>query len=561
MKWLLFCNNKALYQKIKLKYNKFFPFTRNSEYSFSNKKSNYFFLLFTLIVPLIIIFTFIKLNDARGPYYLAYNSDPEYACLLNFLKVSEFKQPNHIEHPGTPLQLLGAILIKIKNITRNSSDVPFDVITNPEQYIFHINILLMLLVATITLFLGIFTYRLTRNIWYSIILQLSVFYTSNTYLELVRVRPDHLLLSISLMFVIIIISLLRANLLQKINNYIIAFSIISGLGLATKFVFFPILIIPFIVLPHFKNKVKYVYGTIIAFIVFTIPIIQQYPQLLRWIGRLFIHSGRYGSGSSTIIDFSQYFNNIAAELTSNAIFSIVLLIAIVFLFIVMLLPKLRKNSFNLEFKILIAVVSAQLVQLLLVAKHYNAHYLIPSLMLSGITIVLLLINIENKFNPKINKIVLRIGSIIGLMIFTFYSVITAYTISSNLEIVKNNSLSLMKEVEKKYSDYIKIYYFRSSSLVYALKFGNDFAGNEYSLLLNRYYPNNYFYNIWSKNYNGFGIDNLSFEEVIDNHSKIIFQGTSFEKQYYKEGYKPNVQLRDVYNGESETIYIVNLYGK
>jgi len=112
----------------------------------THKKNTNLRLLYLLVIPLILVSLFIKLNSVRGPYYLGGNSDPEYAYLLNSLKISEFKAPFHIDHPGTTLQLLGGLTIKTFNFNKSTGDAQVDVITNSEKYLSRINILLLCLI-------------------------------------------------------------------------------------------------------------------------------------------------------------------------------------------------------------------------------------------------------------------------------------------------------------------------------------------------------------------------------------------------------------------------------
>lgn len=514
-------------------------------------KFNFKFILF-LIIPIILIFIFINLNSARGPYYLGSNSDPEYAYLLNSLKISQFKTPSHIDHPGTTLQLIGGFVIRTLNINKNNEYIQTDVLINSENYLSYINIFLLFIIVILTILLGIYTYNTTGNIYYGIILQSSILYSSITYVELTRVRPEYLLIISSLLISATLISLLKNNLLSNIKKYIFIFSLICGFGMATKIIFFPLLFIALLLIPKFKNKIYFILGTLISFILFTIPIIGQYGRFYTWIKNLFLHSGAYGTGATTIINPSLYFNNIQLAISNNVIFSSTLILSIILIAICLIIPKYRKNTYSsMEFKILISLSITQLIQILLVSKYYSSHYLIPSLMLTGVTIIFFIINIKKIINIKFTKYY-YVGIIIPIIIFLYYSIGAFFTLSYSLEKNKNEYLQIINAVQNNYRDYTKIYYYRSSFHEYALKFGNDFSGNEYSFILNKIYPNNYFYNIWDNKYYDFG-KMIDFNNLIIN--KVIYEGTSFEKNYPNTTFKPNILIEDVYGGKNETIYL------
>jgi hypothetical protein len=67
-----------------------------------------------LVVPILLFCFPLILRSYHGPYYLGYNSDPAYAYLLNSLNILNGVPPGHTDHPGTTVQLLGAVGILIR---------------------------------------------------------------------------------------------------------------------------------------------------------------------------------------------------------------------------------------------------------------------------------------------------------------------------------------------------------------------------------------------------------------------------------------------------------------
>ncbi|MFZ2397912.1 MAG: hypothetical protein WAW31_04445, partial [Smithella sp.] len=62
-------------------------------------KKLYVFAL--LILSAILLFTAAFLHNAHGPYWLSYNSDPEYLYLISSLTLAESKQTGSPGHPGS----------------------------------------------------------------------------------------------------------------------------------------------------------------------------------------------------------------------------------------------------------------------------------------------------------------------------------------------------------------------------------------------------------------------------------------------------------------------------
>src|SRR6266496_3808181 len=75
------------------------------------------------LVPIPVLFFGIAsvFNSGRGPFYCGYYYDPDYNYLFNALNLSLGFRPEHIDHPGTTVQLFGAAIIKTLNF--GSSDV------------------------------------------------------------------------------------------------------------------------------------------------------------------------------------------------------------------------------------------------------------------------------------------------------------------------------------------------------------------------------------------------------------------------------------------------------
>ncbi len=515
-------------------------------------KNRYFILL--LLIPILTIISFKFLNSARGPYFYGHNSDPEYAYLFNSLQISELKSPSLFQHPGTPLQLLGGLYIKSINFN-HQQEIQQDVFNNSEQYLSQLNILLVAIFITCILLLGIVSYKLTGNIWISLLLQSSHFYSPHIYSELTRFRPDSLLISIVFLFITIIIMTLRFNIEKYSKEYIATFSILTGMGIATKIVFFPLIIIPIVLMSQLKNKLLYLLFTVLSFCFFTIPIWPKFWNLILWVRRLLIHDGRYGQGNKTFIDTSSYFNNLLSIFSENFIFSFTLCTA--FLFVVYYLIKLKNRQLfhnNFKFRVLVGLVLAQIFQILIVSKHFSPHYLLPALMLTGTTILYLGLNIQSLINIKINTYFSRLLLPFTFTMFLVFTTMGIKTKVLNLSKTKLEADSLILSMNH-YPTYSKIYYYRSSSIKYALKFGNDWANKEYGIKLNSMFDGNYFYNIWNRKYYDF-VNVLDIEQIKKNNSKILFQGTSFERKYKNTNFKPNLKLLDIYSGDNETIYML-----
>ena len=525
-------------------------------------KTLYYIIL--LVLPMIMALTAVFLNDARGPYWLGSNSDPEYVYLLNAANLAGLKGVGHIDHPGTPVQVLGAVTIKIVHFFNFSSEIDWrtDVLQRPEYYLKAINIVMVALNVLMLLSLGMFTYFLTNNFWLSLWLQFSPFF-SITLLQfgLTRVTPEPLLFFSSSLMIVVLIFVWQAhsdNLTTPGENVImiLIFGLITGFGIACKVTFIPLMVIPLILFPKIKNKILYLFAAGIRFVIFTLPIIRMYPRFFDWVHNLLTHSGRYGSGPSQLISTEKYIKNIKQLLIGNPFFSIILVLALVIVVMTLLVPKFRKAYCSaIHFKLLAAVAASQLIGLLMVSKHSAHHYLLPVLNLSGIAFFLIFLYFKHllgqyNVNPKILT-----ASIAIFLVFLFVLANPVGQLNktiTRLANVKEQSLKIHQEVKNNYNDYVKIFYYGSSSPEYALKFGSDLSRSYHSEPLQKLYKNVYFYDIWTKRFTGFDYHRaIPFETIREKHGdKIVFQGTRRIKV-------PGIRLKKVVDrGFHEGIFVI-----
>ena len=193
--------------------------------------------------------------------------------------------------------------------------------------------------------------------------------------------------------------------------------------------------------------------------------------------------------------------------------------------------KLRKIHYpGFHFKVLTAVAAAQLAGLFMVSKHSAHHYLQPVLTLSGVTLFFIFLYFKEllghyRLNPKI----LTAAAVIffAILILVTTPVGKFGKTMTRLTHLKSKSMALHQIVEEKYKDYAKVFYYLSSSPVYALKFGNDLSRSYYSAPLEKLNKNVFFYDIWSKRFTGFDWHHtISFESIRQKYGdRIIFQGS------------------------------------
>jgi len=484
------------------------------------------------------------------------NYDPDYIYLLNSLNILLDKGIGHYDHPGTTLQVLGSWIIKTSHLIRTGTlaNLQVDVLANPEFYLEAISKAVILINALLIFVIGATAHRLTKSYWQSSLLQLSPFFAATILNNsLTKVSPEILLLTAILILIILILRTLGST--DHPKQHAIAFATVIGFGIATKITFAPIALIPLFVLSKWKNRAFYLVMIPVAFVLFTLPIISAYRKFINWIFALFSHTGRYGTGKEAIIDPVVYFRNIVGAIQWVPAFSIILALAIIGVFASLFAIKEKTNVYKTERRLLIGTILAQLFGILMVAKQPGTHYMIPLFLLSGLELFLLFRLIQ--YNSPSSKA--RIFSHLVVVIATVYALgITSFDVvrvHKMLSQEKNELYAIHAKLENDFHDYGKIYYFRSSTPVNALKFGDALSLEANSNSLKNMYNDFYYYEIgqykffnWDKEV---GLDELRAKY----NNKLLLIGTPFNKGYKNEPrYIPSFPITDIMDGANETIY-------
>ena len=238
------------------------------------------------------------------PFYYLFSIDPDYTYLFNGLNLAHLNFPTHIDHPGTPLQLLVCIVLRVVHLFHNPSwPIDKDVFTNSEFYLKSIVIVIFSLVVIAHFILGKWVYKSTKKMTTAIFLQATPFVSTTVLCLFNRILVEHLLIFWLFLIIPFFIAYIfddntpnKKNFVENLTDkYVIGFSILMSLGIATKITFFPVAVIPLILL-NGNKKIIYFGYTMVAFSIFAFPIFHQWVYFRNWVEGLLIHSGQYGTG-------------------------------------------------------------------------------------------------------------------------------------------------------------------------------------------------------------------------------------------------------------------------
>lgn len=520
----------------------------------SLKKYAAYSILF--IIPVLLVSFVSPIRQSLRPYYFTVDYENEYTYLLNSLSLAELHKVAFAGHPGTPLIMVGAITLRLSHLIYGKGALTEDVLRDPEFYLKIFNHALLALALLGLLLLGFLTTHVTKNVLDGLMVQAVVFLSELIPFYLARVSIETFLILPGLLYVGSIILMIKYDVKENPKLFIFLFSVIFGMGAAAKITFLPLILFPLVVLPRIRWKFYALIGSLCCFVIFTIPIIPEYPQLVSWLTALFLHTGIYGTGGTGIIDPVVFIHNIKEIFFSNQMVMIILLLSLILYGFIYIFT--RKKPYFAGFRIgliLLGLLMAEGAQIVMVAKHYADRYLMPSIMLTIVNLLIIILVIREYLKQSdlyrpVGKIIFGCLQIMLVIYLIFQGHNDSIELTANYTPVNNEVATLQQKVGNEFADYSKVYYYASPVPEYALQIGNAFAGGAFSNQLGKIYgTRNYFWDVVRHKYSDWNQD-ITFKDIRARAgNKIIFVGLQFE--YFKDVHgKPDLPLKDVFHGNS-----------
>lgn len=487
-----------------------------------------------LIIPIILVLVSVWLKEARGPYWLGSNSDPSYAYLFNGLGLLHLYSPSHIDHPGTPLQMLCALVIGIRHLFFGKGFLIEDVLRNPEVYLGLSQTILLFFYSGALIAVGWVTLLLTQNLADALLIQATPFLSLSVVRETTDVLPESLQITLVMILVGLLLCGLR-NPSSRGTKYLSAsYGLLVGILTATKITALPLVVLPLLILPSNQNRRQYVLMAIAGCLISVLPILSQAPRFIQWVARLAVHTGHYGAGPIGLIDTGRYAVFLRSLLLREVVFGGILIGSV----LVLIGFRKKKGAVSEScfevahlYKGLLALTVVEIFQLLLVAKHPSAHYLTPSLGLLGFNLFLWLEMFGTVTDNKLRYMLYALLAVVvaGALV---YEGIKVRDIHDRFSHYRHEQMTIHRQARESYGTSRIIQYYRCSSIEYALQFGNKLASRRFEKQLRRLYPQAYFYDIWGKSYSRFG-SHLQLEQILAGAEGVIYQGSPFSGDHRK----------------------------
>lgn len=514
------------------------------------------------IIPVLLFLVSTWFVSAKGPYYLGPNLDPEYAYLLNSLDILQFVPPGHTDHPGTTLQLLGALVIMLKygisSLLQNTGTVQYEVLTNPESYLRAINLTLNSLIMLFVFLTGLKVYRLKKNWLLAMSIQLTPLLFPTLIKATTRVSPEPMLIVVVLWLSLILLPAI-ANEYQISTNKSIFLGVVLGIGAATKVTILPLALLT--LFPEgWRKKLAALVGLVLSFFAFTIP---SWPRLIRlgkWLVSIAIRDGHYGHGQLGLPDWPVLWNSFVTLILADPVFFALVIIVLTLMIYVFVNWKgiIKSDVSKRTVKFVSIILVIFVVQTVITVKHPPVHYMVPAMTLAGMFLFAVFSFPKDFWRSESHgKTIVWIMSgflLVGLIISFSLSVEEARGAQEYYaDVIKIQDL-----IASSYQDCVVVNYYRSSSIQYALSFGDIFAKTDFGEDLELLYPNRIFYGIEYQNFYGYGDNNPiprnDIQARLNGGDCFLMQGTPFfSEKYYQFATSLSLERLDN-NSEGEALY-------
>ena len=486
--------------------------------------------LFLLFIPAAILLFTTSFVRNQGNFYMNW-ADPCYAYLLNSSNIADGKlEVGHVDHPGTTVQTLGALIVR--TVYTFSGERPVlreDVVANPEKYLKAAMWVLVLLNCTILFFLGRLVLKKTDNLALALFLQSGPLIIFNTLTYLTNLHPEPLLVTGTLLLTMLCFSYIHTENMQPKQEwkFVLKLSLLGGFLVITKITAIPLLIIPFLMLSKWKYRFAFLPGMILTGIVLFIPAMNKADYVFNWISKLIFHSGIYGAGEEKIVDAGHFLEGIQ-NLFRDDIFFIASFIVCVLLMLRMLFTKKITRSrwkTDPQIRIQTGILIGVFASIIIVAKHFSYHYLIPAyvMMMPAIFIAVRLFLLEeNKiaafFRNKKTQLI-----IVSVLVLAYSGLNwLKYPYYKNGRDPKFDTAEKMAEYKNVARIYV-IYEFPFAEVPPALYFGKAYSGTEsvyFSQLLYKEYPRAYFYSFGRRQFEKWGTL-IDIADIAEKHETVL----------------------------------------
>jgi hypothetical protein len=452
--------------------------------------------------PLALLATWVALLRVKGPFWLGTRSDPDYVYLLNGLNLSYGHLPGHVDHPGTPLQLLVAVVLRVTHLLTGSGSLADDVIRRPEHYLLVTNCLLLGLLAGALAVAGLAALQATGSLLAGLAAELLPGLASVVVVHATCVKPEPVLAAIAALVAAQTLRTLVPDRRPGRISEATAFGVLVGLAVATKVSAAPLAVLPPLLLEGRAARLRFAGVAAGTAALATLPAWPAMGIFRKFILGIATHSGQYGSGRPSLLDPGEYLRGLRLLIAEGSGGPTVAAMVAGCLVALALAWRARRDGSAATARArsaLLATVSMQVISFLLVARHAASHYLVPAVVLSGLTVALAIhgVGLLAAQRPVLRQVCAAgLACLLGLACLR--QVRELGVARAGLVAERDAQLAVVDALAERFPGARVLHFYRSSAPAFALHFGDMYAGARWSGQIQALHPRHLYYNVWNR---------------------------------------------------------------
>ena len=339
-----------------------------------------------LVVPALYLAATAWATHEVRPLWMGGSTDPTYPYILNSLLVAEGRPPAQATHPGTPLQVLGAVVLRVAH---GLSDSPLDlqrhVLTDPEYFTDAFRATLVALITVGTIAQGLAALHLTGSVLCAMAAQAAPLASVWGVRSSILVMAEPLILALGFAASATVLRSLRRG-PDATRAEAALLGALIGIAVATKVMYVSLALLPLVWLRRARTWLVALAALAASFALGVAPIWRKLPALVVWLFGAVSHTGPWGAGPSGFITVASLPRGLLAIVVGDPLIHA----AIALVVVAAVLCRSAVPAVQAARRCAWAVAATALLTLLLGAKQSpNAtYYHIPVVSLAGLAVAL-----------------------------------------------------------------------------------------------------------------------------------------------------------------------------
>jgi hypothetical protein len=449
------------------------------------------------------------------PLWMGGSVDPTYAYVLNALLVAEGRSPAQATHPGTPLQMMGAVVLHAAHAPFGApSSLRQHVLADPEYFVDAWRGVLVALVALASLAQGRAALRLTGSVLCAMASQAAPLASVWAVRSSVLVMAEPLILAVGFTASAVILRSLRRAPGQPSSREAGLLGLLMGIAIATKVMYVSLALLPLLWLPRARPRFVFVAALLASFGLGLAPIWPRLPAVAVWLLAALFHTGAWGAGPAGLVVFETYPRTLATVLQGDALIHGATALAA----LAALVCRRRDPDAAASRRCVWGLLATAALSVLLAAKQSTlvTYYHMPAVSLSGLALTLAY-RLSSWSLPasRLPSTVLAAWLAASLS----YQAVWLRTFFDQRRPVRPGARDAARDVAALGAERV-LHGYCVSTVASALTFANEWAGRSFSEDLRRMYPR-------AASYDWAGLHSFGRPLTVGELDRLLVDGDSF----------------------------------